>query len=235
MQSISVVTSQNVRINYKIASVGDRIIATIIDGIIVAAYLFLVTMILISNDVTDEWTYIILILPYPFYHLLCELFLDGQSIGKKAMNIKVIALDGSRPTAGMFFIRWVLRLIDIAFFSGVVALVVVLANGKGQRLGDIAAGTAVIKLEQVVENGSQVKHTFNENHEVNYSESIRLTDSDIDLIDQVLAFNKNEGNSGPAKLLAEKLAVKMGVTLNVPPVKFLHDVKKDYYHLTSEN
>ena len=235
MQSIEVLTSQNVRIKYKIASLGDRIVAYLIDGLILIAYLFIMIYSLIQAEILSPYPYVIVALPFLFYHLLCEIFMEGQSVGKRQMRIKVIKLDGSRPGFGAYLLRWLLRPIDNSFYGG-VAMVTISFSGKGQRLGDLAAGTSVIKLSPPAGNltSSPLHHSFDDSYEVVYQEVSRLNDHDIDLIDQALDYNRKEGNPGPANLLAQKLAEKMGVKLNEPQIKFLYTVKKDYMHLTSQ-
>ena len=102
-------------------------------------------------------------------------------------------------------------------------------------MGDLAAGTTVIKLTNShALSSNPLNQPFSDDYEPVYREVIRLNDNEIDLIDQALAFNRNEGNPGPASLLAEKLAEKMGVDNKEPVIKFLHTVKKDYNHITSQ-
>ena len=68
----------------------------------------------------------------------------AQTVGKRAMKIRVARLDGSKPSAGATFIRTLLRLIDGLFFY-VVGLIVIFATGERRaRLGDLAAKTKVV-------------------------------------------------------------------------------------------
>ena len=83
-------------------------------------------------------------LPAIFYHFLMELFNHGQSVGKMVMRIRVVKKDGTTPGIGDFFMRWLLQLVDLGF-SGVGALVILISKNS-QRLGDLAAGTMVIQL-----------------------------------------------------------------------------------------
>ena len=83
-------------------------------------------------------------LPALFYHFLMELFNHGQSVGKMVMRIRVVKKDGTTPGIGDFFMRWLLQLVDLGF-SGVGALVILISKNS-QRLGDLAAGTMVIQL-----------------------------------------------------------------------------------------
>ena len=83
--------------------------------------------------------YLIVNLPTTFYSLIFEIAMNGQTPGKYLNKIRVVKIDGSKPTLGSYLTRWLLRIIDIWFFTGSVAVFTILFNGKGQRLGDIAA------------------------------------------------------------------------------------------------
>ena len=235
MQTVAVRTSQNVTINYKIASLGDRIVAYIIDILILFAYLFLAIMFLSSNKIENVYIWVLAALPYFFYHLLSEIFMEGQSVGKRQMNIKVIKMDGSRPSIGSYLIRWVVRPIDNnVFIYGSVAIILYLVRGKGQRLGDLLAGTTVIKLtrQQSFAAGPLGEH-FEEEYEPVFTEVLKLTDKDMDIISRALKVYRDTANSEPVELLSTKVQEKMNVSTSMPPVKFLHTVKKDFNKLTS--
>ena len=154
MKSISIKTAQNVNIDYKIADVGERIIATIIDWLIILGFYFLMMLFGVLFPWFHEtfpilFTMIILI-PVFFYNFILEYFMGGQTFGKRIRNIKIVKVDGSNVSAADHFIRWILRPIEIIFSSGAIALITAVINGKGQRLGDIAASTTVISLKSSV-------------------------------------------------------------------------------------
>jgi uncharacterized RDD family membrane protein YckC len=147
MQTVSVRTTQNVVIDYPVASLGDRILAYFIDVLIMIAYVILLILVIGFGEIGSPAIIISLIsIPLFLYHLLFEIFMNGQSPGKRQMNIKVVRLDGTPPTIGNYIIRWLLRIIEIDLMSGAIALLTIAISGKGQRVGDIAAGTTVVKL-----------------------------------------------------------------------------------------
>lgn len=189
---ISIETSQNVRLEYEVASVGDRILAWLIDT---AFNLFFVLLVYFFLDITDAlnaldstariYVGVAIFLPWIFYHLLCEIFMEGQSIGKKFRKIKVVKVDGSEARMGDFIIRWFTRLLENLVFPG-LSLVAVLASVKGQRLGDRAAGTAVAKMNQRVKLTDTILHYTEENYTPLYPGVQNLSARDIEVIKFVL-------------------------------------------------
>lgn len=143
MPESNIITGQYVRINQTAASIGTRLVARGIDAIIVVAYAIGIIL-LMEQAITINRYYIFVFLPAILYSFLFELFNNGQSLGKMIMHIKVVKIDGSTPTIGDYFMRWLLQIIDIDMM-GVGALAILLTKNS-QRLGDLAAGTMVIKL-----------------------------------------------------------------------------------------
>ncbi len=235
MQRIQVQTAQNVKIAYELASVGDRIIAFLIDiiliGTILMGYSFFLNF--INLQISTALT-ILLAIPFLLYHLLFEIFFNGQSIGKMAMKMKVVMMDGSQPTIGAFIIRWLFRVLDITGTSGSVALVTILISGKGQRLGDIAAGTTVVKLHtQVPVARHELIKQEKSNYIVSYGKVEQLSDSDIAVILESLKIFRNTGNRQPVEATEQKLKILLSIDSDLPTIKFLYTIVRDYNHLTS--
>ncbi len=114
---------------------GDRILAYIIDVVIIVAVSFVPIIGWIAGAI---------------YSLTRDAlpFLDGQSIGKKAMNIRAVTEDGLPLTNnwGPALIRNVVLLIPL---FPLVELIVMLTNDKKQRLGDQWAKTRVVSTRPV--------------------------------------------------------------------------------------
>ncbi|MCS7014326.1 MAG: RDD family protein [Chloroherpetonaceae bacterium] len=243
MHTVKVQTTQNVEISYEVASVSDRILAAIVDGCIIIAYFITVSTVLyvlseIGLDLGNSVGIIILFGLYIvalFYDLLCEVFMDGQSFGKKAMKIKVVKIDGTEPSIGSYFLRWILRIVDIILFTPAVAILAILINGKGQRIGDIAANTTVVKLTERVKLKDTIFEAVDASHTLTYSEVSRLTESDVEVIKEVL---NTAGQVSPdlAEKLKERtkavLEQKLGVKTEQSTQAFLETLIKDYnaYH-----
>lgn len=235
MQTIRVQTTQNVFIHYPVASVGDRILAFIIDRIILVIYTVAMVLSMTSFDMEIVWLWIMLLgFPWFFYHLVFEIFMNGQTPGKRVMSIQVVRMDGTSPSVGNYILRWLVGFIDFYIFSGLVAVIVVVTNGKGQRLGDLAAGTSVVKQtpqEQI--SARDLFITPEDSYTPTFTQVMQLSSQDIELINRALAANQEQGNLQPVLLVTDKVKTMLGIQTDMPPVQFLYTVVKDFNHLTS--
>ncbi|HSP87285.1 MAG TPA: RDD family protein [Ignavibacteriaceae bacterium] len=210
MQKISIETTQNVTIDYDIAGIGDRVIAGLLDFLIMFGYLIGIIILLTFFDQINlgfEFgiaIWIILYLPVFFYDFLCEIFMDGQSFGKKARKIKIIKMDGSQPTIGSYFLRWILKPIDVYFTYGSVGIITLFINGKGQRLGDLAANTTAIKMKQTLRFEDTVFYNIPENYDLKFPQVSLLNDNDIRVIKDVINLNNRKIET----LVYEKILTK---------------------------
>src|SRR5690606_27797184 len=169
------------------------------------------------------------------YFLLCEVFFDGQSIGKKLRRIKVARIDGTQPTLGNYLLRWLLRLVEVDMTFGAVALLAVLIGGKGQRLGDLAAGTTVIKLQPRVTLDDTLYARVDAQYQPTFPQVERLTDAEVETAKEALQALVEDGRSRTAFVLGTKikatLEAKMDVHSDLNPPQFLRAVIMDYNHL----
>lgn len=231
MDNIKIQTTQNVDIEYELASIGDRILATLLDYLFFFGYILLVLLFigLFGSNIEDYlWLIVILFLPILFYDLLCEMFFQGKSFGKMIMKIKVVKLDGTQAGFGAYLLRWLLRIIDTRMFSGGIALIAILANGKGQRIGDMAAGTTVIKMKQKVTINDTILNKIKPKYTIVYEEVSKLSDSDVAIIKEVMQVSLRTGNQQAIDRLARKTKETMGITTNLPHTQFLATVVQDY-------
>jgi uncharacterized RDD family membrane protein YckC len=131
---------------------GRRVLATIVDAIVLGILFALLTIPFGSSSVEGAaasaslgslGTLLYVALAFAYYTLL-EGY-RGQTVGKMLLGIKVVREDtGDVPGIGAAAIRTVLRIID-GIFAYLVAFVTVLISGKNQRLGDMAAHTLVVR------------------------------------------------------------------------------------------
>ncbi len=242
MEKVKIETTQNVLIEHNIANIGDRILATVLDLLFIIVYILIIIFIYgIFSEIFNESNIAIVIiillqLPIFFYNLGNNLIFHGQTPGKMIMKIKVVKLDGRSPSLGSYLIRWLLRLVDIWIFYGVVAFTTIIVNGKGQRLGDIAAGTAVIKTTKKTFFKHSIYKNLSPNYELVFEEVKKLSEQDINTMNKVIrAYTQNRNNT-VTKLLFEvtkEIKIKTGIESNMPPKILLETLIRDYNFINS--
>lgn len=238
--NIKITTTQNVVIGYEQAGVGDRMLAALLDYVFIVVYYLLAMLLLglIANLrlLGSGWAVMTLInLPVLFYDLVCEVFLQGQSFGKKIMKIKVVKLDGSQPDLGAYLLRWAFRIIDGIAFLCTVELIAVVLSEKAQRLGDMAAGTTVIRLKQKVTLRDTILYRPKSDYKVVFPEIAKLSDKDIAVIKEVFDHCSRNNNYFALAKLAQKTKEKMGVTSTLPDMQFIKVVLLDYSNYEFDN
>jgi len=224
-----------VRLQPTVASVGDRILAQILDWIILFAYVML-AIIIAADIIKTEWYYIITIGVIPlFYTLLMEIFNQGQSVGKMIMNMQVVKLDGSRPTMSAYLMRWLLFLIDGPLTSYMGLLVMVLTRNN-QRLGDLAAGTVVIKKQKYkkIQISLDEYDYLSKGYVPRYPQAADLSLEQIDIITHTLSIQQSdfaERTTQLARKVCEKLAIERKET---DDTAFLRRIVRDYQYYALE-
>lgn len=226
------ITNQNIEIKLELAGLGDRILAFLIDALIIGVYLITIGLIFASAGGGFSVAYFISLLPVMFYSLVFEIFADGQTPGKMQRNIKVVRLDGGSPEIVNYLMRWILRPIDILFY-GCVAMISIMVTQNGQRLGDLAAGTTVIKqrARAALSDVSLLKK--DPGYQVSFPQVKRLNDKQVDLIRRTLQMRKAGLNRQATEELDEKIRFLLKIEQDIPPVKLLYTIVKDYEHLHS--
>ena len=237
MQTITVQTSQNIEIEYDLAGVGDRMVAYLIDFLIYVAYYIIIFLVMQNANRSGGYYYqLAAFIPILFYQLLCEVFMNGQSIGKRVKNIRVISLDGNQPHIGQYLIRWIFRILDSMMSTGLVAILTIALSAKGQRVGDMLAGTTVVRTNRKTHIDDTLFMETDEDYIVKYPESVNLSDQDITLLKEVL--NRQAKLNFESSNLTLKAALKvknmLAIHSNDDPHAFLEDIIRDYNFLTSK-
>lgn len=229
---VSVHTSQNVALDYHVASIGDRIVARLVDYGIFIGY-FIGIDIVIVHKMNQPLVWLVIILPVLLYSPLCEYFLNGQTIGKKVMKTKVIRIDGTQPTIGNYVIRWLFRLIDEYLIGQLIGISVILASTKGQRIGDMLAGTTVVKLKkpELLEDILIRAVEKESDYIASFPQVTMLNDKQIQLIREVIDTFKKEGSYELITSLSDKLKALLNIQTNMAAYEFLNTLLRDYAHL----
>ncbi len=236
MEYVNISTTQNIDLEYRIAGIGDRILAFAFDTLVLGSWSLIWALIFTSSGGGLLLWHGIFYIPVVFYNLLCEIFLNGQSFGKMVLKIRVAKLDGSELTLGSCILRWVFRLIDISLFSGAVAIISILVSDKSQRLGDMAARTTVVKLAKNNLLNSTTYMEIPEDYMPVYQQAELLNDDDASTIKEVLTFVEKGNNTGTEinyhsmhVKLQNALKQKLNITeINGSAKQFLIDLLKDY-------
>lgn len=233
MDNFQIQTAQNVSIDQNLANYFERAAAFFIDLLILAAYVFLVFIIITATGITAGMAVgSIITLPLLLYHLVMEISMNGQSVGKAAMKIRVVCIDGSKPNISHYLIRWCLRLIDITFTSGSLASLFILFGGKGQRLGDMAAKTTVISEKKTVDFTETIIMDIPENYQPKYPQVTIFNDDDMRKTKAIYMKAKHSREYHLINRLHQQLSTKMEVQPDEQPLKFVERVLRDYNYYT---
>ena len=162
--TVDVETPELVVLSYTVAGVGSRATAAIIDyAICIAAFVAVIVAFMQfqldfgaggARESTTGWVVAVLgIVQFSIlwlYYVLFEAFADGQTPGKRLMRLRVVKDGGLSVTFEASAIRNVVRMIDLQpAFLYAFGMVSMMANARGKRLGDLAAGTLVVKEDLV--------------------------------------------------------------------------------------
>ncbi|UJF30559.1 RDD family protein [Kaistella sp. 97-N-M2] len=249
MSQIAINTSQNVNINFSVASIGERIGAFAIDLLIKGAYIlviyFLFFRILNLGSILhglDNWSvmavYIILTVPIHIYTLVSESLMEGQTFGKRMLKIKVVKIDGFQAGFGDYLMRWFFRLVDVFSNSGVVGLISMIVSKNNQRLGGIASGTAVISLKNQVNISHTILEHLKEDYIPRFPQVIALSDNDVRIIKENFHKALKIDDISVISKLSNK--IKDILNLEVDPTKmterqFISVIIKDYNFYTGKD
>jgi uncharacterized RDD family membrane protein YckC len=240
MEQFNINTAQNVEISNKLAGVGNRILASILDILFMGSYFLLVLFIIgvISGVMQESSTALIIILYIPamFYNLFFETFFNGQTFGKKIMKIKVVRIDGSEPRFYHYLVRWVFRLVDIYLASGGIAVSFIAFSKNTQRLGDIVAGTTVIKLSDKAKLSDTIFLKVEENYKINFENINLLSDNDITIIKEVLDLlikNPSPDNIKLSYDTKSQIEKTLNIHSELNSAQFLQTVIADYNQYNS--
>jgi uncharacterized RDD family membrane protein YckC len=216
LKTIEINTVQNVKIEYQLASVMERILATILDIVCIAFILFIVRFVFsfFSDELflTNAFAQIIMIVFISFYSLISEFLGKGQSLGKYFLGIKVIKTNGDDLEFFDYFNRWTLRLVDIWMSFGTLAIIFISSNKNGQRLGDSIAGTTVIKKKSAYGFNLNDILKLNEfqksDYQFQFNNLDKLEEKDVLLIKNIIKRYKTYDNESH-RLVVKDLLLKL--------------------------
>ena len=212
MAQTSIITGQNVKIQQTAATLLQRVVAWIIDYIalyFVSLFFIAITSVFALGSSENAMyvclvIYILTIAMYPFW---MELFNNGQSLGKMAMKIRVVCLDGTRPSISALFIRWITLL-----FDSVLGLAFIIFSKNSQRIGDLAAGTTVVKITKAIQPATfNALYFMSRNFKPTFPEASKLTMHQVGIIEKVLDLEFGEERHRYINQLTDKITEMLGI------------------------
>ncbi|MEA4850693.1 MAG: RDD family protein, partial [Paludibacter sp.] len=204
------------------------------------AYFIIVAFILLDNifnnpDYSTSIALLLIALPIMFYSLVCESTMEGQTFGKKLLKIKVVKIDGYQAGFFDYFVRWIFAIVDIqmGFIPGVIAMV---STKHTQRLGDLAAGTAVISEKSKYNISHTILMEITEDYKPYFSRNqmILFSDNDIRIIKENFELTNKSKNAVLLKKIAEKIYDVTKLTDKFESdKKLIETFLKDYNYYTA--
>ncbi|GAC1423650.1 MAG: hypothetical protein NVS1B13_23530 [Flavisolibacter sp.] len=255
-------TNFNIELDFFPAPFHRRVLAWIIDQFVLLFYGLLAMKLLQSirgfNTNFSEAFMVLLLLPFLIYYPLCEITMNGQSIGKKITAIKVVNEYGGQPGIGQFIIRWLIRtsdyiivmvllfapsltesgnvdfLLKIGVAGGLFLTDIILVNTshKNQRLGDMLAHTLVIGLNKNLNINDTIFQDISDQYIPSFPQVMQLSDRDINSLKSILDTAKKRQDYGLAEKASEKIKNHLHIETNLSAFDFLEILLKDYNFLS---
>lgn len=166
----AVLTPEKVVVTYRLAGLGTRAGAQLLDLIIATGLMIVLAIILgfvLPPGIAELVIGVVVTFGFLAYFTLFEGLWNGQTPGKKASSLRVRMVDGSPVTFAAALYRNLLRPADMLPIAYLVGFVAMFTNEKSQRIGDLAAGTVVVHEPRAIPRFSPAPHRFGE-HPLEY-------------------------------------------------------------------
>lgn len=241
MTNLAINTTQNVNLNYKVVSIGERILGFLVDLFVLLIYIYVIELVTdaMGESITDNWTVFglqqLLLLPVFFYSLYMHLLFNGRTLGKMVMKTRVVKLDGSPAHWSTYLILWMMRLVDIWMFLGSIGLLTIIFSDRHQRLGDHAAGTVVISNKKKTKISHTILEEVNDDYVPKFSTVTTLTDKDARLIKETYLIAIRSSDYKTLRMLREKVEATISTTSDLYDKQYIDTVLKDYNYYTQRS
>lgn len=218
-----IVTPEAVLLEFAVAGLGSRSLGFLVDLGIRAALVWLVFLGTAAGGiVVDETVLVVVSIAAVFsallvYPALFETVWNGRTPGKMAMGLRVVTVEGAPVRFRHAAIRSALGIVDFLVSAGTLAILSALATRQSQRLGDLAAGTIVIRERQVRTDSRAVAFSPPPGWEA-YTAALDVSRLRADAYVLVRAFLLRVHELEPAarRERAASLAERVAATIDVP-------------------
>jgi uncharacterized RDD family membrane protein YckC len=271
MAVIKVPTNFNIDVEFEVPEFYRRMLALLIDVVIEYFYLRIAGEVYNTIAQNSGWDIdsrynmqavgLLLLLPVLLYHPIMEITMNGQSIGKKILRIRVVNEIGGRPGISQFLIRWLLRVSDlwIAVLLIILAttpdlfrdaettfivlaalgflitdIVMVVSSKKGQRIGDVLAKTILIRINPKGNIEDTVFIDVADSYVPSFPQIMQLNDRDINAIKSILETSRKKGDYNMAEAAAVKIKSHLKIETSMSSFDFLDVLLKDYNYLSTK-
>ena len=226
--STRMVTPEAVALEFQTANVGSRILAFLIDMAVVLAGLFVgITGVALLVNAADlalpDWLVLAMffvLIPgwWLGYFIAFETLWRGRTLGKAALGLRVVTREGAPVRFRHAAIRTLLGTVDFLLGSGFFAVVFILFSRDNQRLGDMVAGTLVLRERSATKLAAPVSFAAPPGLE-SYTATLDVTGVATEDYQAVRSFLLRAEQFAPASRasLAAQLATPLATRLRPPP------------------
>jgi uncharacterized RDD family membrane protein YckC len=156
-EELEVATPERVSFSYETANLGSRFLAQLVDlAVLLGMILGLIALAAGIGALTNDSTIpSLLLLVGGFvifwgYFIVAEAVWSGQTLGKRAVRLRVVDVRGGPISVIQAVIRNLVRIVDFLPSYYLIGAVAIFVTKRNQRLGDLAAGTVVVRERQAV-------------------------------------------------------------------------------------
>jgi len=244
---LTVEGAENTGISLKLAGMGNRMLAFLIDfaiQTIISLFFLLGWMVFVMGSAPPEWflystlaviIFIIFFIQWGYY-ILFELLWQGQTPGKKVLRIRVVRENGRPLGILTSFIRNIFRIIDLLPSFYAAGLLTMFINYREKRIGDLVAGTIVVKTPEAAlpsyspKPSLRSRYTLQE-HGDSWQISPRLHHLEVKEVELVRDFLERRYGLTPEKRkelgsrLSQSLAKKLKIDTPENPEFFLEHLE----------
>lgn len=226
MDKLTIDTPEQVHLEFVLAGIGSRFLASLVDSLILVGVslvvLLILTAALASSLLGSTWVLAIYVL-VAFcimwgYYAAFETLWKGQTPGKRVAGIRVIKDSGRPINVFEAIARNLVRIVDYAPGFYGIGVVTMMLNAKHRRLGDFVAGTLVV--HETSDREAALFFNTAQSSDFVFPQAAQLTLQEAELIEAFLARRLDIPSAvrqQSAQRIAEMIGSRLGITPDARP------------------